>query len=581
MLKKWTMAALALLLALTMVLSAACTTKENEPQTPAAGGVVETPADAPADDAVENVYETYLDDIPASWSPHTWYSAIDMVMLEFVVTPLVLTYKDADGNSVLNFEAATAVTDITADFEDKEQWGIGEDEEEGFVFQIDLNELLTWEDGTPINADTYIYSMQAQLDPAMSNNRAGRYTVGGDAIRGAFDFLNRDKAGQDYYADAVTVEIDEETILLFNPYQPSIFFGGPMADYYDSGWGPLFLDDDGENPFLAYEDEYIEVTDDIAGELMVLCENFGEGEDPEAWLQFCVVLAGEYKDADWEDVGLLKTGEYQLTYITANPISYTKFIDLMKRSWLVREEVYEGGKVTEDGVVSNDYNMTAETTCSFGPYKLVSIEEGLFTLEKNENWFGWDGEDRFYQYTYEDFGEFDVITIEVPIYIEDEVVPSGPVDLGEAGEVHPFPFAFETENLYGETITQEDIGEKEIFFCHLWATWCGPCVEEMGEMAKIAEEYGDVVGFIALLTDFDTNAKGAVKLTEYNNIPFNNVFSGAEDLAELNQMLRSGYVPTTILIDGDGNMIGEQIIGSYGTGYADFIEAALAEVRSR
>ena len=48
-----------------------------------------------------------------------------------------------------------------------------------------------------------------------------------------------------------------------------------------------------------------------------------------------------------------------------------------------------------------------------------------------------------------------------------------------------------------------------------------------------------------------------------------------KDLQTLLKKVQSGYVPTTILIDSKGNVIGEQIIGAYGNGYGALIDKAL------
>jgi len=36
---------------------------------------------------------------------------------------------------------------------------------------------------------------------------------------------------------------------------------------------------------------------------------------------------------------------------------------------------------------------------------------------------------------------------------------------------YKFPFSFSIEGLYGETVTEEDLGEKELFMVYLWAVW--------------------------------------------------------------------------------------------------------------
>jgi len=138
-----------------------------------------------------------------------------------------------------------------------------------------------------------------------------------------------------------------------------------------------------------------------------------------------------------------------------------------------------------------------------------------------------------------------------------------------------FPYKFSTQDLYDNTVTEASLGEKELFFVHYWATWCGPCVNEMPELGKIAEKYGDRVGFIALLDDYSTAKATAIRITESSGVAFTMVDARHKDFQTLLGMVQSGYVPTTILINSDGKMVGDQIIGSYGSGYGKFIENAL------
>jgi thiol-disulfide isomerase/thioredoxin len=138
-----------------------------------------------------------------------------------------------------------------------------------------------------------------------------------------------------------------------------------------------------------------------------------------------------------------------------------------------------------------------------------------------------------------------------------------------------FPFAFSAEDIYGKRVTEKSLGEKEIFFVHYFATWCPPCVREMPDMAKMAKKYGDRVGFIGLLDDFQENKAAAVRLAEKAGIPFFMVDAGHKDFSSLLRMVQSGYVPTTVLIGRNGKIIGDQIVGAYGLKYADFIDKAI------
>lgn len=143
-----------------------------------------------------------------------------------------------------------------------------------------------------------------------------------------------------------------------------------------------------------------------------------------------------------------------------------------------------------------------------------------------------------------------------------------------------FPYAFTAEDIYGRRVTEKSLGEKELYFVHYLATWCPPCVREIPDLATIAKKYGDRVGFIGLLDDYDDNKAAAIRLVENAGIPFILVDAEHRDFTRLLQMVQSGYVPTTILIGRDGKIIGDQIVGAYGLNYAAFIDKALAQLSS-
>jgi thiol-disulfide isomerase/thioredoxin len=139
-----------------------------------------------------------------------------------------------------------------------------------------------------------------------------------------------------------------------------------------------------------------------------------------------------------------------------------------------------------------------------------------------------------------------------------------------------FPFSFDIEDIYGNLVTTESMGEKQLFFVHLWATWCSPCIAELPDLAVVAGEYADRVGFIGLLDDFDSNPDGAKNLIDSSNKPesFITVDARLPELEDLLDLLKTGYVPTTVIFTADGTMF-EPLIGAYGYGYAAVLDAIL------
>ena len=82
-----------------------------------------------------------------------------------------------------------------------------------------------------------------------------------------------------------------------------------------------------------------------------------------------------------------------------------------------------------------------------------------------------------------------------------------------------FPFSFTAADLYGNTVTEDTLGEKRLFFVHLWATWCPPCIAEMPDLSEVVLMFEDEVGFIGLLVDFSTNSSIALEIKEASGTP--------------------------------------------------------------
>lgn len=104
---------------------------------------------------------------------------------------------------------------------------------------------------------------------------------------------------------------------------------------------------------------------------------------------------------------------------------------------------------------------------------------------------------------------------------------------------------------------------------NFWATWCGPCREEMPRLQKLSDDYAaQGVHFVAISLDAaDTRGKiGAVVEKRGFRIP---VWTGASD-ATLAELKLGVLVPATLILDAEGEVIG-RIEG----------EASNKDVRSR
>ncbi len=137
---------------------------------------------------------------------------------------------------------------------------------------------------------------------------------------------------------------------------------------------------------------------------------------------------------------------------------------------------------------------------------------------------------------------------------------------------------FEAKTLDGGTFTQEDIAAKDVTLINFWATYCGPCVEEMPGLAKLEKALPESVGLVTVCLDGGMKAESAKQILEDAGFEGLTLTEGDGDLADLVGELQ--YTPTTILVDGDGNLLGEAIIGGRdGGAFAEIINQASAWAR--
>jgi len=96
----------------------------------------------------------------------------------------------------------------------------------------------------------------------------------------------------------------------------------------------------------------------------------------------------------------------------------------------------------------------------------------------------------------------------------------------------------------------------------------------MPGLALLAEEFSDRVGFLTVLIDLERDRGTAIQITDSVNAPFLTIDAHDDIFESFGRYFESGYIPETILIDRDGNII-ESIVGGDSDIYRAAIENAL------
>ena len=139
------------------------------------------------DGSGEYTYRDSYETPPSTWNPHTYRTNDDAYVNGYTTLGLYEFFFNDDYSSYeVRPEMAAAVPkDVTLQHATDEKWEIPAGAQSGYAYEIALNPLAKWEDGTPINADTYVYSMRRLLDPELLNYRASNYYTGDLVLKNA------------------------------------------------------------------------------------------------------------------------------------------------------------------------------------------------------------------------------------------------------------------------------------------------------------------------------------------------------------------------------------------------------------
>lgn len=144
--------------------------------------------------------------------------------------------------------------------------------------------------------------------------------------------------------------------------------------------------------------------------------------------------------------------------------------------------------------------------------------------------------------------------------IKENIVLFTPEKEEEAFEADAFK-SFEAKDMNGKKVTQNIFADYDLTMVNIWATWCGPCVSEIPDLADLAENLPQNVNMITICTDADENRELAEEILTEAKAGFMTI-AGDENLK--NTLLKDVVsYPTTVFIDKNGNFVGNSLLGAY------------------
>ncbi|RYG35723.1 TlpA family protein disulfide reductase, partial [bacterium] len=161
--------------------------------------------------------------------------------------------------------------------------------------------------------------------------------------------------------------------------------------------------------------------------------------------------------------------------------------------------------------------------------------------------------------TYELKGEGGKLTVLKSVKtVKERFLPATPPDPNLANGLTPGKAAlkFTATTMSGKSVAFPTSYRGKVVLVDFWATWCGPCMREVPNLAKVYGKY-KAKGFEVLgvsLDEPDSTAK-IKTVAEKNGMTWEQVYDGKGWQAAVAQQYGIKAIPATYLVDGDTGKI--------------------------
>ena len=129
-------------------------------------------------------------------------------------------------------------------------------------------------------------------------------------------------------------------------------------------------------------------------------------------------------------------------------------------------------------------------------------------------------------------------------------LPGGPVAAGKMATDFKLP------DLKGTSISLSSLRGKVVFL-NVWATWCGPCREEMPSIQTLYDEFRNNRDFVVLAVNEDSGGRAPVDAYVHGNAFNFTVLLDPQNL--VGDAYDVSGIPETFIIDRDGRIVAHHL----------------------
>lgn len=119
--------------------------------------------------------------------------------------------------------------------------------------------------------------------------------------------------------------------------------------------------------------------------------------------------------------------------------------------------------------------------------------------------------------------------------------------------------SFEAKTTDGASFTQEDLAERDVTVFYFWGLTCGPCISEMPDLAAYEKSLPEHVGLVTVCLDGAGDVEGTKSVLQEAGYGGVTLVGGDDNFQKLCSVIM--YTPTALVIDKEGNIMGDAIVG--------------------
>ena len=293
--------------------------------------------------------------LPKAWGPFADATKAGDLILDLTTVPFYNLSQSGEFSASL----AGLPEDITAEFEADAKFGVPETASRGYVFRIDLNPNIYWEDGSKVTAADVQFTLQAYAQQKELN-----IVIAGmdDFLQGisnpSGDVRSLQQAGFSSMAEA-------EAAGYHHFYLDMTHFWG-----LDGGWVSI-------DSRTVFHDQAIPtgINEMYITPAYLYDQQLRDGaRQDHLQSEFIGIAAGTVPMTE-NDIGVIAKDDHQLILILEEPTTVSALTAELSGLIIVKEDRFGLG-----------YGSSVPSYCSYGPYKVVTVNPREIILEPNGAW---------------------------------------------------------------------------------------------------------------------------------------------------------------------------------------------------